>query len=334
MIIKEAILQEELNRVEKFLNKFDLILDKTITKTLYVEDDYQNIIGTISTCDYIIKCLAVDNNYQSENLASLLVNEVLNDFRINKIYNYQVFTKHNYKNVFLSLGFKEIIETEKVIMLEGGAYFIKDKISEMKNVINNTFSYTDESSDIGCVVINGNPLTNGHMQLIEYAARKHKMLLLFVVEENKSMFSFEERFSMTYLCTRRLQNVCVLPSSNYIVSSSTFPSYFLKSRDEALEEYNKIDALIFEKYFIKELFIKKRYVGQETRLEMVDYNNTLKDILKDKLEIIDRYTLDDEIISASKVRSLIEKNDIDEALKYIPKEIAFIFRSIVSSKYE
>ena len=67
---------------------------------------------------------------------------------------------------------------------------------------------------------------------------------------------------------------------------------------------------------------------------MVDYNNTLKDILKDKLEIIDRYTLDDEIISASKVRSLIEKNDIDEALKYIPKEIAFIFRSIVSSKYE
>ncbi len=74
MIIKEAFLKEELLKIEIFLNKFSLKLDPTLTKTLYIENDNEEVIGTISCQDYIIKDLAVDENYQSENLASLLVN--------------------------------------------------------------------------------------------------------------------------------------------------------------------------------------------------------------------------------------------------------------------
>ena len=79
MIIKEAFLQEEIEKVTIFLSKFSLILDKDITKTFYMEDE-DNIVGTISCANYIIKDLAVDPNYQSENVAGKLVNEMINYF--------------------------------------------------------------------------------------------------------------------------------------------------------------------------------------------------------------------------------------------------------------
>ena len=333
MIIKEAFLQEELERIKIFLNKFSLKLDSNLTKTFYIENDNNEIIGTISCQDYIIKDLAVDESYQSENLASLLINEILNYFRLNNIYNYQVFTKPIYKTIFISLGFKEIVSTDKVIMLEGGVSFINDKIKEINKTLTNRFGELNESCDLGCVVINGNPITNGHMHIIEEASKNHKMVVLFVVEEDKSEFTFEERFSFAYLSTMRLGNICVIPSSKYIVSSSTFPSYFLKDENEALEQYSKIDALIFKEYFMKQLFIKKRYVGTETILKMVNYNNILKETLQDKLVIMERLQENNEVISASKVRSLLKENKIEEALLYVPREISFILRSVASSKY-
>ena len=333
MIIKEAFLKEELIKIEKFLEKFSLKLDNNLTKTIYIENENLDIIGTISCQDYIIKDLAVDPNYQSENLASVLVNEILNYFRLNNIYNYQVFTKPIYEQVFVSLGFKEIVKTDKVIMLEGGISNINDKIKEIKNIINNRFGEINENSDIACIVMNGNPITNGHVYLIEEASKNHKMVVLFVVEEDKSEFTFKERFSMAYLSTMRLGNVCVIPSSKYIVSSSTFPSYFLKNETEVSEQYSLIDALIFKEYFIKNLFIKKRYVGSETINKMVNYNNILKQVLEDKLEIINRLQENEEVISASKVRSLLKEGKIEEALKYTPQETAFILRNLASEKY-
>ena len=333
MIIKEAYLPEEIKNIEIFLNKFSLRLDPNLTKTLYIENHNNEIIGTISCQDYIIKDLAVDENYQSENLASLLVNEILNYFRLNNIYNYQVFTKPIYKNIFISFGFTTIIETDKVIMLEGGVTKINDKIKEIKNVLTNKFGEINENTDLGCVVINGNPITNGHVHLIEQASKNHKLVVLFVVEEDKSDFTFEERFSFAYLSTMRLGNVCVVPSSKYIVSSSTFPSYFLKDENEVTEQYSKIDALIFKEYFMKNLYIKKRYVGTETIKKMVYYNNVLKQILQEKLVIIERLSENEEVISASKVRTLLKQNKYDEALNYVPREIAFILRSVASSKY-
>ena len=172
-----------------------------------------------------------------------------------------------------------------------------------------------------------------HVHLIEQASKNHKLVVLFVVEEDKSDFTFEERFSFAYLSTMRLGNVCVVPSSKYIVSSSTFPSYFLKDENEVTEQYSKIDALIFKEYFMKNLYIKKRYVGTETIQKMVYYNNVLKQILQEKLVIIERLSENEEVISASKVRTLLKQNKYDEALNYVPREIAFILRSVASSKY-
>ena len=108
---------------------------------------------------------------------------------------------------------------------------------------------------------------------------------------------------------------------------------FLKDENEVNEEYAKIDALVFKNYFMKRLFIKKRYVGEEFNLKMINYNETLKSILGDSLEVIPRYKEEEQIVSASVVRKLLKENKIDEALKYIPRENHFILRTIVKDKY-
>lgn len=332
MIIKEAYLQEEKDKIKNFLKKFSLKLDSFITKTLYVENEYGEIIGTISCQDYIIKDLAVDESYQSENVASLLINEMLNHFRINNIHNYQVFTKPQYENIFKSLGFKRLVKTDKVVLLEGGIISIDDELLKIKKIINNRFGEINENSDIGCIVINGNPITNGHMYLIEQASKNHKMVILFVVEEDKSDFTFEQRFSFAYLSAMRLGNVCVVPSTKYIVSTTTFPSYFLHD-NEISHQHSLIDALLFNEYFINYLHIKKRYVGTEMNEKMITYNDNLQKVLKDKLIIIDRLKQNNKIISASTVRKLLQENKYEEALEYVPKEIGFILKSAASSIY-
>lgn len=331
-LIKEVLLDFEREQVSKFLQNFSLRLDKDVTKTLYIEEN-EKIIGTISCADYIIKCLAVDSNYQSENLAGKLVNEMIQYFARNNIYSYQVFTKPIYKHIFLSLGFKEIVSTDRVVMLEGGTNSIDAELTKIKKQLDIRFAELDESSDIAALVINGNPLTIGHVHLIEHASYNHNMVVVFIVEENKSEFSFEERLSMAYLATRRLSNVFVIPSTKYIVSSLTFPTYFLKDENEVNEEFSKIDALVFKNYFIKKLFIKKRYVGEEFNLKMKNYNETLKSILGESLIIIPRYKEEEQIVSASIVRKLLKENNIDEALKYIPRENHFILRSMAKEKY-
>ena len=331
MQIKEAILKEEKDLIKEFLNKFDLKYADDINKSFYCLDD-ENIIGTISISDYIIKDLAVLDSYQGENVASMLINEAISYFRINNILNYQVFTKPIYENIFKSLGFKEIVRSDKVLMLEAGIYSIDDEINKIKKVLELNFAPL-ENADLGCVVLNANPITNGHVYLIEEALKKSKNLVVFVVEEDKSVFSFKERLSLCYLATKRFNNVYVMPSSKYVVSSLTFPDYFLKDASVKAIQNAKIDALIFRDYFMKELHINKRYVGSEKDEYMKIYNDSLKEVLDDKLEIIERIKEDGDVVSAKRVRKLFEEQRFEEALKYCPNECYLVLKSIAMVKY-
>ena len=332
MEIKEAILKEEMDKVKSFLDFFNLDYSKEhLDKTFYIEDN-SKVIGTISHEGSIIKCLAVSESYQGENLSSMLISHIISYLSSINIHSYTVYTKPEYEETFKSFGFKRIVGTNNTILLEGGAESINDSIKGIKVQIEMDYGSINEDSNIGALVFNANPFTTGHEMLIEEASSNHDLVLLFIVEEDKSFFSFKERFSMAYLSTRRFKNVIVIPSTRYIVSLLTFPSYFLKSDDLVTKEYALIDALIFKDYFMKNLYIKKRYVGSESKDYMNIYNETLKEVLGDSLVLIDRYKDDDgDIISASKVRELIKEKRVLEAYKYVPKEIDFI---ILGKSYE
>jgi [citrate (pro-3S)-lyase] ligase len=328
MVVKQAFLTSEIQRVTAFLTANDLEFDVRSNQTLYVEE-HDVIIGTISSLDYLIECLAIDKNYRGENLAGLLVSEMLSLLRQRKIYHYLVYTKSLYIPLFESMNFTLLANTSVVCILEGGSGSIQEEIAVLQRRIASRASL---ETDFGAIVVNCNPITLGHYGLIENAAKKHRHLLVFVVEEDLSVFSYKERFSLVWLALAELENVIVLPSTQYIVSRLTFPSYFLKSMDDREEEHARLDGLIFKNYFMKELHISKRYVGTETDPFMVKYNAILKTALGDQLEIIQRYQKNGVTISASIVRKLLMENKIEEALSYVPIPTRPLLREIAKTK--
>lgn len=331
MELKTAFLQKEKHRIDEFLKSFSLTYDYDADVTIYIEED-EKIIGTVSKSDNLIKCLAVDDSYQSENLSSKLITKIIEILNDENKFHYLVYTKKIYENVFASFGFHSIVSGNKTVFLEGGSPNILDTINELKKKI--TIQYGEDifKSNIGSIVMNANPITNGHLHLIEKASRENDLVLVFILEEDKSYFTYKERFALAYTATLPYSNVLLLPSTRYIISKETFPNYFLKEVNVHTEEYALIDAKIFKEYFMKELSINYRYVGTETNPLMKIYNNILKEYLEEKLVLVDRISEGKNIISASLVRDLIKAGNIDEALQYIPKGIHWLLKSIIYEK--
>ena len=330
MQIKQAILQTEKQEVEEFLQTFDLKFNKNVEHVAYIEDE-NKIIGTVSITGNLIMQLAVSKNYQGENLAVKLVDYAIKFLREKGFYGYKVFTKPQYLPLFESMGFTKLVETKNFVALEGGVANINKTINALKNKIIMELGSIEENT--GAIVINGNPFTKGHMELIEYALKKHNRVLLFVLEEDESYFSFKERFSLAFIATRPYyERISVLPSTEYIVSKSTFPDYFIKDVNDLTKAYAEYDALIFKNYFMPQLGISKRYFGSETSNYMSIYNQTCSKVLGEQCEIVKRFTINETEISAKNVRALIEEGKVDMALELVPTSCKALMKLILGSK--
>ncbi|MDD4000342.1 MAG: GNAT family N-acetyltransferase [Bacilli bacterium] len=309
--MKLAVLNQEKSKVQAFLESFGFNY-KTQDYTFYLEDGAK-IIGTVSVKGNIIQYFAIDPNYQGENIAASILSKLLNFLFKKNIHNPFVYTKPNNLEIFQALGFKEIISTKTISLLEFGRVRICDVLNKLKK------EYNIEDEDLGCTVINGNPFTFGHQYLIQKASSLHQKFLVFVLEEDLSFFSFSERYHLAREGTKEFSNVLVLPSTNYLISSLTFPTYFLKADVDEVFEQAKLDAELFNAYFIPILGIKRRYLGAETDKVTSKYNQALKDVLAEKVVIYERLKAGSEVISASIVRELFAKKDFKALEDLVPK---------------
>lgn len=176
---------------------------------------------------------------------------------------------------------------------------------------------------IGSIVMNCNPFTLGHRYLIEHAASQVKHLFVFAVEEDKSVFPFKDRFELMKLGTADLKNVTILPSGKFIISSLTFADYFNKGQlqDRAIDPSQDLE--LFAKEIAPVLGITVRFVGEEPLDKVTrQYNNAMQKILPKygiTLEVIRRKESGGMVISASRVRKLLETKNFDEIAKLVPK---------------
>lgn len=181
-----------------------------------------------------------------------------------------------------------------------------------------------EDSNVGSIVMNCNPFTNGHRYLIEYAAKQVDRLYIFVVEEDRSLFKFADRFEMVKKATSDIDNVVVVPSGNFIISTLTFPEYFLKDYVKEKNFDVSQDLETFCSLIAKPLNIKVRFAGQEPFDPVTkNYNENMERILPQygmKFVEIPRLKIEgsEEQINATKVRSLMKEKKVEELRKYVP----------------
>jgi len=165
-------------------------------------------------------------------------------------------------------------------------------------------------------------MTLGHLYLIETASKISEHLYVFVLEEDLSYFPFKYRFQIVKKATEHIKNLTVLPSSQYIISSATFPDYFLKGLPKD-KVHAELDVQIFGQKIAKILDIDRRFVGQEPYCEVTSkYNETMAEILPKfgiNFTIIDRKEYQGKAISASFVRELIRSNNFEEIKNLVPK---------------
>lgn len=205
----------------------------------------------------------------------------------------------------------------------GELQFTPSEDVEIQEYLNELKKYKFETNSIiGACVMTCNPFTSGHYYLIEYASRQVDVLYVFVVEEDKFFFPFEDRIEMVRRGTENLSNVIVVPSGKYIISQATFKNYFEKEwiQDSAIEAQK--DVMIF-KMMGRILGITKRFVGEEPDDKITNqYNQMLKRELSSTMEIIEiprKKIRVGEVISASKVRLSIEMENWKNVQKLVPE---------------
>lgn len=175
---------------------------------------------------------------------------------------------------------------------------------------------------IGSVVMNCNPFTLGHRYLIEQALLQCDHLIIFVVQEDRSYFSFDERISLVDAGVSNLNNVTVIPGGRFIISSLTFSDYFNKSNIQERVIDSSLDIELFATEIAPCLNIKVRFAGEEPFDNITrQYNRAMNSMLpKYGIEFVEipREKFDGIPISASEVRRLLNKKDFDRISKLVP----------------
>lgn len=244
-------------------------------------------------------------------------NKVIGDYIYRMMESLHWFTKEGQP---INVKQKDLSKVENLIT---GQKIYGDNPELMKYVDSlQQYQCGDSQLKTGSIVMNCNPFTLGHRYLIEYASSQVDWLYIFVVEENKSYFSFEDRLRLVQQGTSDLKNVTVLPGGNFIISAITFPGYFYKDNIQDAKIDCSNDLNVFAQYIAPMLNIKIRFAGEEPLDPITNqYNEGMCEILPKhgiQFVAIPRKTEGEEVISASRVRRYFEAGKLDCIRQIVP----------------
>jgi [citrate (pro-3S)-lyase] ligase len=264
--------------------------------------------------DNVMKCIAVDSGSREYNLANKLVSHLRSVVSERGYGNMFVYTKPRNENIFTSLAFHLVGRSTDAILLESDPHGISGyckRLSEERTTGKN-----------GCIVMNCNPMTSGHRYLIQKASQMVDTLHVIVISENKSEFSSSDRLQMVKDGVADFKNVKVHEGDKYVISSASFPCYFIKCVDSLTRTQIEMDLDIFCKHIAPALNISIRFVGTEPYDELTGkYNEAIKEKLAAYgigVVEIERLKTGDKPVSASYVRQLIRNWNLQEACTIVP----------------
>ena len=298
----------------ELLGKAGLDPDPQVERTALIWDNGQ-LIATGSRQGNLLKCIAVEEAWQGEGLTATLITALRQDAFSEGHRHLFLYTKPQNANQFTSMFFYAIAQISQVLLMENRQNGIGQFVDSLP--------VPEQGGVIGAAVMHCNPFTRGHRYLIETAAAECDRLYVFVLSEEGGQFSPEDRMAMVKAGTADLKNVTVLPTGPYLISSATFPTYFLKDKDRLPEIQCELDIAVFIRYFAPKLGITRRYVGTEPLSASTrQYNQALKQQLPPagiEVRELPRLELQGGPVSASAVRRLMAAGDETALEKLVPE---------------
>ena len=156
----------------------------------------------------------------------------------------------------------------------------------------------------------------------EQAAQENDVVHLFVLSQEAGPIPFRVRRQLVHAGVADLPNVICHDSDAYIISSATFPSYFLKDEEEVVRTQAALDLAVFGK-IAAALGIQRRYVGEEpTSRTTCLYNEVMARAMPEmgmECHIVPRVEADGRIISASTVRQAIHDGQLESVRDMLPE---------------
>lgn len=262
----------------------------------------------------LLKYLAVDPAYQGEDLTATVVTHLRQEAFSAGRQRLFLYTKPRNRFFLQGLFFYPVAQTKDVLLMEDRKDGLQQYIAALPR--------DPAAKTIGAVVMNCDPFTMGHRYLVETAAQDCDRLYVFVLSEDRGYFPAADRLALVQAGTAHLSNVTVVETGPYLISTATFPTYFLPDRDLAETAHCQLDIEIFGRYIAPALGITRRYVGSEPLSPLTDrYNRMLEARLPDygiRLTQIPRLEQDGCPVSASRVRKLLQEQQLNATKPLVP----------------
>lgn len=319
-------------RIEQFLGDNGLRLDDVDYYAALVDETTDEIVAGGGLKGGVIKCVAVADGHKGEAVANQIVSHLIAHANVDGHQCVKLFTKPQNQKMFESMSFRLLAEAPKAILMETGIGGIKRYCEELESEKGKVKSEKSNGKlhhntpatpqpimpPSGIIIMNCNPFTLGHRYLIEQAAQQVDTLYILVVREDCSMFGYDERKAMIVRGVAHINNVVVCDGSEYSISATTFPTYFLKSLSDASDTQMTLDIDLYRRHIAPALGATVRFVGTEPDDPLTRrYNELMKSMLPDVHEVA-RLQQSGVAVSASRVRKAIVENHLALAARLVP----------------
>ena len=312
-----------LGQVDALLRQEGIRRDGNLDYIAALYDEDYRVIATGSCFGNTLRCFAVSHAHQGEGLLNQVITHLIEVQYARGNLRLFLYTKIGSARFFGDLGFYEIAR------VDGTLVFMENRRDGFNHYLKR-LEKTRAEGKSAALVMNANPFTLGHQYLAETAAAACDTLHLFIVSEDKSLVPFAVRKELVRAGTAHLKNVVLHDSGPYIISSATFPSYFLKDEAAVIEGHARLDLEIFKK-IAAALNVSARFVGEEPTSQVTGLYNQImaEELPKAGIEcrVIPRKAVGGQIISASTVRRALQEGDMEAFRRLVPPTTAAWFES-------
>lgn len=307
--------KRSLAQIDALLQKEGITRDGNLDYICAMRDEDDEVIATGSCFGCTLRCFAVSSEHQGEGLLNEIISHLMEVQQARGNLHLFLYTKVGSAKFFGDLGFHEIAR------VDGTLVFMENRKSGFPNYLKN-LEKTKKEGVSAALVMNANPFTLGHQYLVETAAGKCDTLHLFVLSEDASLVPFAVRKKLVQAGVAHIPNVVLHDSGPYIISSATFPSYFLKDEAAVIDGHARLDLAVFTK-IAKALNVTHRFVGEEPTSQVTGlYNKIMAEELPKagiQCHIIPRKEAGGRAISASTVRVALQNADWETLKTLVPQ---------------